>query len=971
MRRLIFFLVSKVCRCVINNKVFVGARAYEKALPTYRRLLVQKSPRFKACVLAVALAATPLFTQAAGLGRLNVLSGLGQPFRGEIDLVSVQPNEADSLVVSLAPPESYSNARIEFPPASLGLRFNIEKRANGQYYVVINSAQPISEPFLDLLIELNWAEGRIQREYTALIDPADYAGGASADKGSYSTSELPSTTTKGAIKGSKSKRSKNSTTTLEPAEKTARPAASSDSAAPAPDSGSTAPAKKSSTPSVESADASADAYKVRSGDTLGAIARKVQPSNVSLEQVLVGLYRANPAAFDGNMNRLKSGKILNVPAQTQFKETSKADAAREIQIQAADWNAYRSKLAESAGKGPAKDLTEQSSGGKITAKVQDQGAGAADANKDVLKLSKAADAAKKSSDKAKQQALEAEAIARQKALEETNQRVAALQKNVADMEKLAAMKAAASEASKTSASASDIAAVSVPLAAASSIASVPDASEVASAVATAKPKRRIPVQAPVVEEPSFIDGLLENSIALGGGALALLLGGLGVVWARRRQKPSVFEDSIITGGDLKANTVLGSTGGGVISTQATENSFLTDFSRQGLGTIDTDEVDPIAEAEVYMAYGRDAQAEEILKDALQKDPSRYEIRMKLLDIYAARHDATSYEEHASALFAITNGQGDLWHEAAANGRTVDPENPLYRREPAGVVDTSKLASVAAATPVVSPVLDELTAPDPEPLVSSDLDFELDFAGDAKSADSLAESANFDLPVEGTVEQALEQISRSELDFDVEVAPALDEMAQPSGSESEGLMALDLPIDTGSASDELAGMESLPDLDLGGDLSLDGFEVEASLPAADLSFSSLDESVEAVALPEFDAPVEVVQASSAPLAEVNHLATGDASDLKLDFEFELPGVELETAADHSAGLGDISLDLNEAASAAGDMDFAADDPVQTKIDLAKAYIDMGDVEGAREILQEAVQEGNEAQQGVAKSLLDDL
>jgi pilus assembly protein FimV len=106
----------------------------DESAASFRRLLVQKTPRFKACVLAVALAALPLFGHAAGLGRLNVLSGLGQPFRGEIDLVSVQPNEADSLVVSLAPPESYSNARIEYPPASLGLRFNIEKRPNGQYY---------------------------------------------------------------------------------------------------------------------------------------------------------------------------------------------------------------------------------------------------------------------------------------------------------------------------------------------------------------------------------------------------------------------------------------------------------------------------------------------------------------------------------------------------------------------------------------------------------------------------------------------------------------------------------------------------------------------------------------------------------------------------------------------------------------------------------------------------------------------
>lgn len=103
---------------------------------------------------------------------------------------------------------------------------------------------------------------------------------------------------------------------------------------------------------------------------------------------------------------------------------------------------------------------------------------------------------------------------------------------------------------------------------------------------------------------------MENALPIGGGLLAILLGVGGLLWSRKRNRSGIFENSLITSGDLEPNTVLGRTGGGVISTQA-ENSFLTDFSRQGLGTIDTDEVDPIAEADVYMAYGRDVQAEEI------------------------------------------------------------------------------------------------------------------------------------------------------------------------------------------------------------------------------------------------------------------------------------------------------------------------------------------------------------------------
>ncbi|WP_373975437.1 hypothetical protein NT239_01460 [Chitinibacter sp. SCUT-21] len=903
----------------------------------------------------------PLFSQAAGLGRLNVMSGLGQPFRGEIDLVSVQPSESDSLVVSLAPPESYSNAQIAYPSASLGLRFNIEKRSNGQYYVVVNSSQPITEPFLDLLVELNWAAGRIQREYTALIDPADYSGGVK-ESSRYASTVLPGTQNKGAIKGVKSKKTKASAVEANQNAESTKPAPQASSM----DGGGSA---------------GSSSHKVKSGETLGAIARQVQPAGVSLEQVLVGLYRANPTAFEGNMNRLKSGKILKVPEAAQLQQTSKVEAAKEIQVQSADWNAYRGKLADSAAKAPAKSLSDQGSGGKISAKVQDQGATAADANKDVLKLSKAADAAKKSGDTAKLQALEEEISTRQKALDEANQRVAALQKNLSDMEKLAALKAASSASMAASASAS--LAVAVPVAASeASTASAVAASEPASAVAaTAKPKRRIQVEAPVVEETSFVDDLLSNPLTLGGGALAVLLGGVGLWWSRRRKNPGVFEDSIITGGDLKANTVLGSTGGGVISTQATENSFLTDFSRQGLGTIDTDEVDPIAEAEVYMAYGRDAQAEEILKDALHKDPTRHEIRMKLLDIYSARKDVTSYEEHASALFAVTNGQGEFWRDAAINGRAIDPENPLYRKEPAGVVDTSLVAPVAvaaaaavAAPQVVAAALDEPTAPDVEQLTSNELDFELDFDSEVAQVKSPAEDivaepfATSVVPeldvaaVDDGLASSLDESADASFDLDVDLQ--LPEVA-PSGEDSgaaDGLMSLDLPIDLDSSFGEPAVVN---DLDLG-----------------DLDLVATPESLgDGLNLPQLE---EDVQQSSSleTVAALGSVAQSD-DDLKLDFDFDL-GNSIEAsdfapnAAPESEGssfdvdatFGDISLDLTEAA-AAGELDFAADDPVQTKIDLAKAYIDMGDVEGAREILQEALQEGSDAQQQTAKSLLAEL
>src|SRR5262249_55422503 len=123
------------------------------------------------------------------------------------------------------------------------------------------------------------------------------------------------------------------------------------------------------------------------------------------------------------------------------------------------------------------------------------------------------------------------------------------------------------------------------------------------------------------------------------------------------------------------NTVFGSTGGGVVNTG--DNSLTTDFSREGLGNIDTDEVDPIAEAEVYLAYGRDAQAEEILKHALRKEPQRQEIYLKLLEIHAQHNKPSACETVAAELYSLSKGQGETGQKAAALGRQLDPANPMF------------------------------------------------------------------------------------------------------------------------------------------------------------------------------------------------------------------------------------------------------------------------------------------------------
>ncbi|WP_246428576.1 FimV/HubP family polar landmark protein [Silvimonas terrae] len=905
--------------------------------------------------------AAPWSVHAAGLGRLNVLSGLGQPFRGEIDLVSVQPEEADSLVVSLAPPDAYGAAQVPYPSSSLGLHFNIDKRPNGQYYVTVSSSQSISEPVLELLIDLNWASGRIQREYTALIDPVGYGSNNNNVNAAGSTAPraLPGAITPARpVAAGSGRKARKGGHAAAPA-----PQASAEKSAPAP-------------AATAGAQAGADSYTVKTGDTLSSIAHQVQPDGVSLEQVLVSLYRNNADAFNGNMNRLKRGKILQIPSADQMNQVSRADAAKEIHLQSQDWHSYRQKVAENTAATPAENTTQnQGTSGKIGAKVEDKGAASGQPNKDVLKLSNGAKAGGNGTGGSSEE----DKIAHEKAIKEAQGRVDSLQKNVKDMKGLLALQGKTASQAATPTPAPTPAPTSAPAVAASAAAAAPVASEasaaasepaaaVASPVAASKPRHHVvPVAPAPTAEPSFFDSLMDNPLIPGAGLLVLLLGAGAFVYNRRRKKPAAFDDSIITGGDLKPNTVLGQTGGAVISTQPTENSFLTDFSRQGLGTIDTDEVDPIAEAEVYMAYGRDAQAEEILKDALMRDPSRNEIRLKLLEIHAARKDKTSFEEIASELYATQNGRGPVWEQAAYIGHNLDPENPLYLRTEAAAraaethtpsASGGLVAGVAAAG-VAAAGLAAAEAVHHHEQAKDDLDFDLGLDAPAHVAEPVAAPA----PV---VEAAPMIDPLADLDLGLGApAPAVE--ASPA-HEEDLASSLDFDLDefdaaTPAASGHAGPVESaLADFGVAHN-ELDDLSFGEETPAehTGAALSAMSEADLDLDLPALEAEAPVATPVAAP-----------ADDLGLDFSFDLNDGAAEPVVAGAAATHELDTSFGELSGGTDTgADFGADDPVQTKIDLARAYIDMGDIEGAREILNEADAEGNAQQKQEIRGLLNGL
>ncbi len=465
----------------------------------------------------------------------------------------------------------------------------------------------------------------------------------------------------------------------------------------------------------------------------------------------------------------------------------------------------------------------------------------------------------------------------------------------------------------------------------------------------APPKKAAPPQ-PTPPEPSLMDELLGNTLYLGLAALVLvLLGAYAVFAVRRKRKVESFESSIITGGDLKANSVFGNTGGQSVDTG--NSSFQSDFSQVGPGAIDADEVDPVAEADVYMAYGRDAQAEEILKEALVKDPNRQTVRMKLLEIYGQRRDAKSFEATANDLRSATGGQGEQWNRAAALGLQVDPSNPLYGGSgaPAATSTVTMGAGALAAAAAVSAA---------------------DFGADKTvTLDGFTPPAGRDDPMTKTV--ALESMQGNvpaeiNLDFD------LGGDTGPAGGKAPDFVLGDPTASVAPA----ASSSSDVDFDLGfGDAPA----LPAAAPAAAPAASATDFSPSGTLI--IDAPLALDQMGAvdktqemAPTSDVPEMPPEAGNDI--DFDFDIGGAAAPAPAIPSppqapAGnsmdfdLSSISLDLPGGAAAGGGN---GSDDAGTKLDLAKAYQEMGDKDGAKELLGEVLKEGSATQKAEAQKLL---
>jgi pilus assembly protein FimV len=969
----------------------------------------QKFSPFNLKTLSAAVVSALLFSNAyaAGLGKLTVMSALGQPLRAEIELTSVSKDEVGALAAKLASAEAFRQANIDFNPALLSLRFSVDQRA-GKQFIRITSTQPVNEPFVDLLLELAGPNGRLIREYTFLLDPADMRA--------PQTAQIAPVPVPQASPGGGSRAPAPS----EPARQQASPA---ESARPAPRAAAR-PALPAAAPVEESqSDAKQDEYRVKSGDTLAKIANRARSGGISLDQMLVALYRANPNAFvDKNMNRLRAGQILSVPGQESARGISNTEARGIVVAQSADFQNYRKKLAtQVAGSASEKSAdSRQTSTGKITAKVEEPSTPASE-SQDKLKLSKVDRAANGGAGAANAE----DKIAREKAVAEANARVKELEKNVNDLQKLMEVKnqnladqQKQAEANKAVPPLAAAPAVPVAPTAASSTpaqatpaasASVPASTDAAEKPAEAKPEQQTAtaptpsepaaaapaapaVQGPKaaaptpVPEPSFVDALLENPMVLpGAGILLAALGALGIVSARRRKQQKNFDDSIITDSSLKANSLFGSTGGQSVDTN--NSVFNSNFSANA-SQLDSNEVDPVAEADVYIAYGRDAQAEEILKEALRTQPDRHAVRVKLLEIYSNRKDLRAFEVLATELYGLTKGQGDEWKQAATLGAALDPNNPLYAAgKPAKEADAEP---GVLAVPTQSPddhglatLLGNTQANNGlrpiDDIAVADLGAETEFFSN-KPADDQAKfnpAEPVSEPVADVVpEEPVAKNEKNDLDFNLDgfsietpntiVPPApsepnvdlasidFDFLQEPSVAPSIGPSVAPSLMPDEKASEPTA--DAVPEFKLD-DIAAPSIAQE---PADSIVHNQKDSSL------DFDFPsVPELPADSAEQIAAETVQPQPPAD------FDLSEISLELNPAEGESKSDLALDTSDAFDMEGMDGSPSDAEMATKLDLAIAYQEIGDKEGARELLDEVLKGGNAEQSEKARNLLLEL
>ncbi|MBV2089586.1 MAG: hypothetical protein KUF72_01720 [Candidatus Thiodiazotropha sp. (ex Ctena orbiculata)] len=922
--------------------------------------------------VAVATALSPMGALALGLGEIHPQSALNQTFKADIDLLSVTQEELQDVRVSLASHEAFKKAGMDRPFHLTGLKFTPQLTASGKPVIMITSRDAIREPFLNFLVEVNWPKGRLVREFTVLLDPP------------VTLSRKPAPV--------------------------AAPVAKSQPVVSKVMPSRRAPA--ASAPMSESSMSSAGGREygpVQPNDNLWNIAKQMQEGDESIEQVMMSLLDHNPSAFiNNNVNNLKVGKILRLPEDAEVTGLSKRAARDEFLAQTREWKSGTRAAApsrqEKAAEAPAPSVAptpedrlklvspKPGAGESAEREGQAESAEIEQLQQEIMLVRESNEGAlqENSALKSRVQELEKQIQDIQRLLTLKSDQLAEVQaaqsmaaEKMQEMEP-AAEAPMAEPPAEAAVPAEEMAAeepVAMPEAepmapmekAAEPVIPVPEGTVIEEvdieakiaeqqakeqmappaveppAVSEPPPVAKAPESKPAMPEPelakppvaklpekkvSYFDGLKENStmVAIIGGAGVLLLGLLAMIMRRRKEAEAEFAESILVSpdSDIAPSGVDDSSS---LTSPTDETSFMSDFSPSDIDALqdETGEVDPLSEADVYIAYGRYQQAEELINQAIEKYPEREELKHKLLEIYFSAKKSDAYTNLAQQLHdsGLEEQQPDAWSKIATMGKELNPGYALF----AGA------AGVAAAD-----MVDDM----------DDLGLDL---GQLSEEDVSAPAAD-EAVAEASV--AAEDVS-DELDsMDLSGLENLDEM------DSETLEA-DLSLDS-EFLNKMDGSESTPAMEDSDALDIDLSDLEVESVPSGIDSAPAADGTNEDPLPFDLSDVEDSEAIDGIEDQVEMEDSEVLDNLDLEsIERELEGISTDLDDEESKDADELSL----LQSHSENLDLDSTDEITTKLDLARAYIDMGDNEGAKSILEEVVGEGSENQQKEAQELLSNL
>ena len=1061
----------------------------------------------------------PSLSWGLGLGEIHLNSALNEPMNAEIDLIAAAPDELTALRASLAPKDAFTRYGIDRPPFLSTLTFKVGKSKDGRDVLQVRSTDSIPEPFVTFLVEVNWARGRLMREYTVLLDPPVYTPGERASSAApvaaattaptpaqtprvkttpLAATAAPTDTTSTSAATSPAANPKRSSHSGGAAKRAASASAAASTAAPSP-----SPESSAAPSSTETAAPVAEGtYRVAQGDTLTKIARSLHASSRGdIDQTMIAMYRANPEAFGGNINILRRGAVLRVPGGDEIAALNQSEAMSEVHRQMDAWrgnsdtasSGHLRLVTPGAGSGTSNSSSESASSGEAQAlqgRVKDLESQLADAHRLLdLKNNELSELQRKLG----AQATPAPTPPPQTALTPKPTPVptpAPVETKPSTPEATAPVSPPPAPAENTSPPAATPAPAPPP-----------------KAVVAKKP-------APPAESGSWIDWLTQNWW-LPAAVILALIAGLAIASWRRRQSDSGGGE--FPGLDSTDISEFRDPTARVASSRGADDSFVVEESGEhrmpdfnepaqhygettadlkapddtmsSESAVNLDQGDPLAEADFHMAYGLYDQAADLVRIALEREPDRRDLRLKLLEIYFVWGNKEAFLQTAKSLEATRDrAPAGEWDKIVIMGKQICPGEPLFAttagsgRGAGALVDLNleggenRVDIDLFGDPDGERSIDQTIAKDIDDTAATgessgmhagaDLDFTLDHA--ERGAD---DSPTREMPPrdEPTVESELmkfydaptaESPTLKPTDLRGRISSKLDKAtkAEQTAELSIDDLGLDLDHLEGAASGASVSIPQLEETDhpsdaptmvAGLDEKSRRMMAEAESRARDKDLTELERELEASFVADLGTDHEEIKTAvlgpeSAPTVQMprgtpqdtnatSRFKTPEFSDVQ---EPERPDVD-STSRLRGLNADSIDLDLDRLANALGSGDTVeqprAEDEVfstevfeasqrnrkvdldvgealngseaatnklktistqrtnkikteelalpelepvtmsevGTKLDLARAYMDMGDPEGARSILEEVVSEGSASQKQEAQRLIENL